>query len=333
MQAFYFVNDSFSADGRYLWFWCADPPSRVCHLGVLDLALDRVSLYPSTQFLDASPAVHPVTGEAWFFNGCELWKIAPHPDARPELINCLGREISRHRSPVRLATHITFSPKLDAVAIDPGFGRDFYIGEMPLDGSPCRIWQKMDFYVDHAQFSPTDPDVIMFANDGHFDALTGEKIETQKRIWLIRRGETATPLFADIDTPLHGHEWWSRDGKTIWFIHYGQGVFGADPATGAVTREFQTRHPVSHAYSSGDDRLLVMDICPHERNYMQVLLVDLANGQETWIISEMAKLPHLAARYHLHPHPRFCVGDHYIIYSSTLRGKAEIAVTPVMSIR
>lgn len=27
-QAFYFVNDSFSGDGRYLWFYCGFPPSR-----------------------------------------------------------------------------------------------------------------------------------------------------------------------------------------------------------------------------------------------------------------------------------------------------------------
>ena len=32
-EAFYFVNDSMSADGRYLWFYCAFPPSGNAGMG------------------------------------------------------------------------------------------------------------------------------------------------------------------------------------------------------------------------------------------------------------------------------------------------------------
>ena len=110
-QSFYFVNDGFSADGRYLWFYCANPPSKAYCLGLLDFECDRMHFFPETQFLDASPAVKPETGEVWFFSRTELWKLAPHPEARPQYVNRLPDEIVRGRNPVRVATHITFSPR------------------------------------------------------------------------------------------------------------------------------------------------------------------------------------------------------------------------------
>ncbi len=331
-QAFYFVNDSFSGNGRYLWFYCGFLPSKALCLGVLDFESDEMTVFPSTQFLDASPAVHPVTGEAYFFSRTELWKIAPHPDAEPEYINRLPDEIVKGRNPIRSATHITFSPKGDSICIDPGFGRECFLGEMPLDGSECKIWQHLDFYANHAQFSPVDPDLILFCQDGCRDIVTGEQVDTRKRIWTIRRGGQAKPIFPDIDTPMHGHEWWSADGRYIWFIHYGQGTFKYDIATGELLRERPTNLPVSHSYSSSDDRYLATDICCHEYDYMQMLFTDLQADKEIFIVSAMPKIPYVLRNFHCHPHPHFSVGDRYITYTTTVRGRVDVAVTSVSHI-
>ena len=328
-QAFYFVNDSFSADGRYLWFWCGYPPSKALCLGMLDFESDEMAVFPATQFLDASPAVHPETGEAYFFSRTELWKIAPHPDAEPEFVNRLPDEWVKGRNPVRIATHITFSPKGDAVCIDPGLGRDHFIGEMPLDGSACRVWQEMDFYCNHAQFNPVDPDLILFCHDGCRDVATGEQIDTKKRMWIIRRGGKAEPVFPDVDTPMHGHEWWSADGRYIWFIHYGQGTFKFDTATGELLRVRPTHWPVSHSYSNADDTLLATDICCQELDHMRVLFTDLSTGKEIFIVNAMPKIPYVMRNFHCHPHPRFSVGDRYIAYTTTVRGRVDFAVAPV----
>ena len=95
-QSFYFVNDGFSADGRYLWFYCVNPPSKAYCLGLLDFEYDRMHFFPETQFLDASPAVKPETGEVWFFSRTELWKLAPHPGSTLSCnkINCINLIIS-----------------------------------------------------------------------------------------------------------------------------------------------------------------------------------------------------------------------------------------------
>jgi hypothetical protein len=331
-QAFYFVNDSFSANGRYLWFYCGYPPSKTLCLGMLDFESDEAAVFPSTQFLDASPAVHPESGEAYFFSRTELWKIAPRPDAEPEFVNQLPDDIVKGRNPVRVATHITFSPNNDTICIDAGFGRDCYLGEMPLDGSECKIWQQLDFYANHAQFSPVDPDLILFCQDGCRDIVTGEQVDTKKRIWTIRRGETAKPLFPDIDTPMHGHEWWSADGRYIWFIHYGQGTFKYDIIDKKLLRVRPTDLPVSHSHSSQDDRFLATDICCQEYDHMELLFTDLSTGKEIFIASNIPKIPYIQRNFHCHPHPHFSVESKYITYTTTVRGRVDVAIAPVAPI-
>jgi len=77
-QSFYFTIESITADGRYLWFYCAFPPGADSYygrqLGVADLKDQRVSFFPETQFADASPFVDVETGEVYWTTGLELWK-------------------------------------------------------------------------------------------------------------------------------------------------------------------------------------------------------------------------------------------------------------------
>ena len=51
---FYFVNDSMSADARYLWFYCAFPPGLNRSLGIVDFHTGDVHNYPETQFVSAT---------------------------------------------------------------------------------------------------------------------------------------------------------------------------------------------------------------------------------------------------------------------------------------
>ena len=65
-QSFYFVNDGLSRDGRYLWFYCAYPPSGSGNdgrtLAVVDSEAQTVHRFPDTQFQAASPFVDPDSG-------------------------------------------------------------------------------------------------------------------------------------------------------------------------------------------------------------------------------------------------------------------------------
>ncbi|HVU34107.1 MAG TPA: oligogalacturonate lyase family protein [Opitutaceae bacterium] len=67
-------------------------------------------------------------------------------------------------------------------------------------------------WIDHFQFSPTDPTLLMYAHEG-----SSQKVD---RIWLLRLDGRSTPLLVHRRTlTMEGvtHEFWSHDGQWIWY--------------------------------------------------------------------------------------------------------------------
>jgi oligogalacturonide lyase len=66
-------------------------------------------------------------------------------------------------------------------------------------------------WIDHEQFSPTDPHLLMFAHEGHWQQVD--------RIWLIRT-DGGRPFLVHkrrMMMEIDGHEWWAADGETVWY--------------------------------------------------------------------------------------------------------------------
>jgi len=66
-------------------------------------------------------------------------------------------------------------------------------------------------WLNHLQFSPTDPNLLLYCHEG-----TWHEVD---RIWTIRTDGTEQRLMhkRTMDMEIAGHEFWSYDGKTIWF--------------------------------------------------------------------------------------------------------------------
>ncbi len=66
-------------------------------------------------------------------------------------------------------------------------------------------------WLNHIQFSPTDPYLLMFCHEGPWHELD--------RIWTvdIRSGDPVLMHKRTVYREITGHEFFSRDGKTIWF--------------------------------------------------------------------------------------------------------------------
>ena len=66
-------------------------------------------------------------------------------------------------------------------------------------------------WLNHLQFSPTDPNLLLYCHEG-----TWHEVD---RIWTIRTDGTERCLMhkRTMDMEIAGHEFWSYDGKTIWF--------------------------------------------------------------------------------------------------------------------
>lgn len=362
-QSFYYVNPSFSDDGRYFWFYCAFPPGGSANQGrslaVVDLIDGRVQHFPETAFTDASPAVDTATGTVYWCTGLEIWKRSPAPDAQPEFVNRFPAELARNRRPWRLATHMTFSADRQALNLDVEVGTEWFVGHAPLDGSPFELWQRLDRCYNHAQFNPVDSTLQLIAQDHSVHPVTGEVCPYENRIWLIRRGETAKPLFPKKQTTApritagnphyetpgtytitderarHGHEWWGADGRHVWYIAYGKGVKRAIPvADGNPADELVWPHTtISHAHSNAAETRLVCDsLPPDDPSDRRVTYFDIPMQRSVNIVSHLPALPVDLPRYHLHPHPQFCLHDQLICYTTTVFGQVDVAFTPVKAL-
>jgi len=66
-------------------------------------------------------------------------------------------------------------------------------------------------WLNHVQFSPTDPTLLMFCHEGPW-----HKVD---RIWIIRTDGTGLQKIhtRTMDMEIAGHEFFSPDGKIIWY--------------------------------------------------------------------------------------------------------------------
>jgi oligogalacturonide lyase len=65
--------------------------------------------------------------------------------------------------------------------------------------------------LNHLQFSPTDPNLLLYCHEG-----TWHEVD---RVWTIRTDGTDMKLWhkRTMDMEIAGHEFWSHDGKTVWY--------------------------------------------------------------------------------------------------------------------
>lgn len=332
-QSFYFTNPSLTDDGRFLWFYAAFPPGGDAYYGrqlaVVDFAEQSVSHFPETQFMDASPYVDKETGEAYWNTGLEIWKRSPLPSGEATRIASFPTELARNRRPLRIATHLTRSVDKKSFAIDAQIGSEWFVGDLPVDGvSPFQLWQKFSICHNHTQFSPTDPDVLLTAQDGWVDPITGETGKTLDRLWLLRRGESARPLCPDapLSSDWRGHEWWDADGLHVWYIDYKKGTEKVHIHTGERTNVWSHGH--THSHNDRESRYLVGDIMEIPEHF-EVTFFNIETKREVTIASHLPPLSYRRSSYHIHPHPQFCFNDQYICYTTNVLGNVDVALVPV----
>jgi hypothetical protein len=339
-QSFYYTHPSFSDDGRFLWLGCGFPPPGGHHaqqvLGVVDLVDDELRVYPETQHASARPFIDLSTGEAYWGSHLDFWKRGPLAGDKPVLVNSLPGELARNLRLSNLATHPTFSADGKSFNVDCRFFKHdgtpvSHFGDMPLDGSQFRLWQTTEgSNYDHGLFSPTDPDLQMFAHefwlDGERTGLPFDGLLPYHRIWIIRRGEQAAPLLKE-PVSHSGHEWWDASGKHIWYLHYGVGVKKVSLATREETLVWPGA--LSHAHCDRTGRYLVADRMDSPGNPdCHVIFRDTVTGKEVEIVNRGPLAPHLTKCVHIHPHPQFCLNDRYICYTTTVHDRVDVALTP-----
>jgi oligogalacturonide lyase len=122
-----------------------------------------------------------------------------------------------------------------------------------------KVIHRENDWTNHLQCSPSDPDLILFCHEGPWHYLD--------RIWTIRADGSGLRLMhkRTMEMEIAGHEFFSADGKTIWYDLQTpkSGVFwvaGVELTTGARTWYHVTRGEWSvHFNVSPDGRLFAGD--------------------------------------------------------------------------
>ncbi len=176
-------------------------------------------------------------------------------------------------------------------------------------------------WLNHVQFSTTDPDLLMFCHEGPW-----HKVD---RIWTIRLSTQQTMLMhkRTMENEIAGHEWPSPDGKTIWFdLQQPRStaffVAGADVKTGKEIKYSLKREEWSIHYNLSNNQQL---FCGDGADPGQVARAQ--NAQWIYLFRpngdklEAEKLVDMKHHgYKLEPNVHFSPDDKWVIFRANFEG-------------
>ncbi|MET0394094.1 MAG: oligogalacturonate lyase family protein [Chitinophagaceae bacterium] len=180
-------------------------------------------------------------------------------------------------------------------------------------------------WLNHVQFSPTDPGLLMFCHEGPW-----HKVD---RIWTIDPDTRHVKLVhkRTMKMEIAGHEWFSPDGKTIWFdLQLPRGatfyVAGANVKTSKEKKYALTRDEWSiHFTQSPDQRLFAGDggdpgqVAKAENGQWIYLFTPRGDS----LVSEkLVDMKH--QRYKLEPNVHFSPDGKWIIFRANFEGHTDV---------
>jgi oligogalacturonide lyase len=185
-------------------------------------------------------------------------------------------------------------------------------------------------WLNHVQFSPSDPDLIMFCHEGPW-----HKVD---RIWTIRTDGTGLRKIhaRKMDMEIAGHEFFNPDGKIIWYdLQTPKGkefwLAGVVLATGEAIRYKVQREDWSvHFNISPDGKLFAGD------GGGPSSVAAPGNGQWIYLFTpetgtlKVERLVNLAKHnYRLEPNVTFAPDGKWIVFRSNMFGPTQIYAVEV----
>lgn len=352
-QGLYFVNSGYSADGRYLWFLCAEPPEKGHFTGMIDFLTDEVRVFHG--FGDVTGHyVDPDSGDCYFSTSKGIFRQSPNPDDKPIMITPIPDELAKIGTSGMMC-HITFTPDKSEILVEYHTKGGTYIGSINLLDGRFTLWYKTEKGVcfDHAQCCPTDGNLVMCAREMWNDAKRCNDAVYENGIYprinfITRDGKRHIIRLAGNDG---GHEWWAPDGKHVYYVNNdyekrGYGVVAKSPVDGGepeiickATVPGSCNH-VWHAHCSEDEQYFVFDGSvpsmglPVWRGCASTVQFFNKKTQKLLRFLPLNPVvgdwtPENPCSYHIDPHSRFVLNDTQITFTTTVLGKVDLAVVDV----
>ena len=341
-QGFYFINNSMTNDGRYLWFYATVNPvydGVARNLGYVDFETDEIVICYDCIFSGgASPYVDAETGDIYYTFSNKIYKRSPGKNNFAKVL-CKPKI---EGNVTRLATHLTRTSDKKHFFLDARVSnRRFVQGIVDMETGDFEYWAESSHSTNHGQINPKDDTLALCAYDLFTDTDTGEIIRIPKnekgeyeRLWLISKDGTRRmcPAMHNYAT----HEWWADDGKKFYYCCDNYGIYGIDIETGEDITILEGVDPW-HSHCTRDEKLFVYDEKKLERYGGKwyrgcpaaVNLLNRETGKCVKIVTEMPEngaTPENPNNYHIDPHPRFTENEKYIVFTTTELGSVDLAV-------
>lgn len=341
-QGFYFVNNSMTLDGRYLWFYAIPNPVYTPfdrNLGYVDFLTDEVVICYDALAESSSPYVDAETGDIYFTRGKNMYKREPGKDKKAFKL-CTVDIPGYVRN---LACHLSRLSDKKSFFLD--IGRDdfgFIQGTIVTESGVFTKWGETPLTANHGQINPKNDNLALYGIDSGDDLRTGRVFGVPfseegylQRMWTVdsEGNRTMHPPRDNYAT----HEWWSADGKKIYYVN-DMGIQRKNLTTGEHICVHEC-YPW-HAHTTADESYYVYDEkvldryggrwfrgCP-----AAVRFYNKVTNKEITVVSEMSEndfSPANQATYHIDPHPRFSDNEKWIIFTTTELGGCDLAVASV----
>lgn len=185
-------------------------------------------------------------------------------------------------------------------------------------------------WLNHVQFSPTDPKLLMFCHEGPW-----HKVD---RIWTININSKQVKLMhkRTMDMEIAGHEWFAPDGKTIWFdLQQPRSVdffvAGADVATGKEKKYGLTRDEWSIHFTLSKDQQIFSGDGGNETQVAKAkdgMWIYLFKPEGDKFLSEkLVNMKH--HQYSLEPNVHFSPDGKWVIFRANFEGEANVYAVEV----
>jgi oligogalacturonide lyase len=194
-----------------------------------------------------------------------------------------------------------------------------------LSTGALRTVHEEQTWLGHVQFSPVDRALLMFCHEGPWHLVD--------RIWTVDvvTGRVRKVHERTVDREIAGHEFWSPDGRTIWYdLQVPRSVTfylaGADVASGRQTRLAIERDEWSiHFNGAPDGRLFAGDggdssQVARARNGRWIYL--FRRDGDRLDAERLVDMQH--HDYRLEPNVHFSPDGQWVIFRANFEGKEEI---------
>jgi hypothetical protein len=333
----YFMSPSLCGGSEWLWFRIAYPPDRswrVCAVR-LDPEHPEIRTFPHLR-MTGNPWIDPTGEVAYVPQADRVVRQHVHGEWKEELRIDSG--LVNKRNLFLLATNMSSSCDGRFFLFDSHIGDEFVVWIHDRETGEQRVIHRFVRKMHHSMFSLHDPDLFFISQGPGNDIYTGTRINIECRTWLMdvhaNRHEPLTPDLWFGHNAENCHEWWTPSGK-IQFCEYRTGIWEADP--GSKQRELIWPRPSIHGQCSPDERWISCDENTYKWNDTSpcsVWAMDRSSGKEILIAGNMPQPP-FAQRdrrsWHPDPHSHFSADSQALIYTTTVLGTMNLAISPVES--